>query len=166
MPQTDTAAILETVSYGRGEGRRGGGTAAGGGEASRGNGCLGEGAGTAQERGEREGEEGAAREGDGRGAGRAGPRAGKGRRAGRGRREEPAGRITWGRYKRPKPKREEDWKRPAAGGACSPLYRGWAGRIAGAGGAAASPLHSWGSGGPRRGGEASVRRGNPVGSEL
>lgn len=108
MPQTDTTAILETVSSGRGEGRRSGGTAAGGGEATRGKGCLREGAGTAGEGGEGKPEGERAPEGGGRGAGGAGPSAGKGRRAGRGRREEPAGRVTWGRYKRPKLKREED----------------------------------------------------------
>lgn len=108
MPQTDTTAILETVSSGRGEGRRSGGTAAGGGEASRGKGRLGEGAGTAWEGGEGEREGERAREGGGGGAGAAGPSAGKGRRAGRDQREEPAGRVTWGRYKRPKLKWEED----------------------------------------------------------
>lgn len=108
MPQTDTAAILETVSSGRGEGRRGGGTATGGGEASRGNGRLGEGAGTAWEGGERkEGGKGSAG-GGGRGAGRTEPRVGKGRRAGLVSGEERAGRVTWGWYKRPKPKWEED----------------------------------------------------------
>lgn len=73
----------------------------------RGKGRLGEGAGTAREGGDggREGER--AREGGGRGAGVAGPSAGKGRRAGRDPREEPAGRVTWGRYKRPKLKWEE-----------------------------------------------------------
>lgn len=108
MPQTDTAAILETVSSDWGEGRPGGGTAAGGGERREGTAAWG---GSWNSLRGREGRSRGAREEGRPVAGRAGlSPAGAGGRGGRGG-GRAAGRVTWGGYKRPKP----DWERELAG---------------------------------------------------
>lgn len=107
MPQTDTAAILETVSSDWGEGRPGGGTAAGGGERREGTAAWG---GSWNSLRGREGRSGGARE---EGSRYLEERAGRRQGPGGGAAEEgrAAGRVTWSGYKRPTP----EWERELAG---------------------------------------------------